>query len=76
MTNTTKGRKPKIEIKPGQVWEPKRGVLWARVLGLKSGKLAGSRVQYSKTGHITGPYKTDIAERSFRGDYTLVEGAR
>lgn len=67
-------------IEPDQTWEPKRGVLWARVL-----RLAGDRVylekyapdgDYTKCGCITGPYSIDIAVRSFWGDYRLHKGAR
>jgi len=31
---------------------------------------------YTKCGSITGPYRIDIAVRSFRGDYRLHEDAR
>lgn len=62
-------------IAAGQVWEPKRGRLWARVERLVKGRVHLFKYapdgDYSKCGAVTGPYTIDIAERSFRGDYKL-----
>lgn len=81
MTTSTKGRKAKIEIKPGQTWKPKRGLAWARVDKLKPTE-AGLRVRVTKfmpdgepgAGDPASEHTADLAERSFRGDYEYVEG--
>lgn len=64
-----------ITITAGQVWEPKRGRLWARVERCAAGRVFLEKYapngDYSDCGAIAGPYKINIAERSLRGDYRL-----
>ena len=60
-----------VKIKRGQKWQPKRGLLWARIIEV----LSDERVRVEKYDPASGApaRNVDLKTPSLRRDYTLAE---